>query len=248
MKTGLVSVTFRELSPIEIIKLAKEAKLDGIEWGADIHCPPDNPPNAKNVASLMREHGLSTISYGSYYRAGGESDSQHCFQDIVDTALLLETDNIRIWTGNISSKNADDDVWHRTVTDIRRVADMAAAKDITVSFEYHDGTLSDGLEPTLRLLRHVDRANVFTYWQALSGSVPEVNISDIKQLVHIKKLKNIHVFSMSGNERLPLRALADHWARYVAAAAPCNPALLLEFVKESAQFADDAKYLQTLIS
>ena len=244
MKKGLVSVTFRELSPAEIIALAKKSGLDGIEWGADIHCPPDNPDNAKAVAAQMRENGLVTISYGSYYRAGVEGN--YDFRDIVNTALLLETDNIRIWTGNISSKDADDKLWHSTVADIRRVADIAANRGITVSFEYHENTLSDGLEVTLRLIRDVDRPNVLTYWQPQSGSLPEDNIRDLKVLADMKLLKNLHVFSWNGKERLPLRAYADRWPLYVEAAKPCNPALLLEFVKEPEQFADDAEYLRTL--
>ena len=37
MKTGLVSVTFRECSVREIIKLAKENNLKSIEWGSTPH-------------------------------------------------------------------------------------------------------------------------------------------------------------------------------------------------------------------
>jgi hypothetical protein len=39
IRTGLVSVTFRQLSAEEIIKLVVCAGLEGIEWGGDIHVP-----------------------------------------------------------------------------------------------------------------------------------------------------------------------------------------------------------------
>ena len=37
--TGLVSVTFRKLSPEEIVELAVEAAVQAIEWGATSMCP-----------------------------------------------------------------------------------------------------------------------------------------------------------------------------------------------------------------
>jgi 3-dehydroshikimate dehydratase len=70
MFTGLVSVTFRELKPLDIVKLTKESGLDGIEWGGDIHCPPDNAQAASEISALMAQNGLSSISYGSYYQVG----------------------------------------------------------------------------------------------------------------------------------------------------------------------------------
>ena len=36
---GLVSVTFRKLSPEEIVQLVVSSGLKGIEWGGDIHLP-----------------------------------------------------------------------------------------------------------------------------------------------------------------------------------------------------------------
>ena len=39
IKSGLVSITFRELNPLEIIRLVSKAGLDGIEWGGDVHVP-----------------------------------------------------------------------------------------------------------------------------------------------------------------------------------------------------------------
>jgi 3-dehydroshikimate dehydratase len=47
---GLVSVTFRKLSPQEIIALTAEAQLQVIEWGGDIHVPHGDIQQAENVA------------------------------------------------------------------------------------------------------------------------------------------------------------------------------------------------------
>ena len=246
MLTGLVSVTFRELSPAEIIKLVKGAGLDCIEWGADIHCPPGDVENAKKVAAMMAENGLKTVSYGTYYHIYGKADNAD-FNTLMQTAEVLKTDNLRIWAGQISSQDADEAVWKAAVTDAQRCADIAAEKGKTVSFEYHCNTLTDTLATTVQLLEAVNRDNVFTYWQPQAFSKPEENVKDIQTLLKMQKLKNLHVFSWEDRDRLSLDAHADRWPLYVNAAAPCNPALLMEFVKETTQFAADAKYLKTLV-
>lgn len=40
MRTGLVSSTFRKLTPAEVVRRAAQAGLQGIEWGGDIQVPP----------------------------------------------------------------------------------------------------------------------------------------------------------------------------------------------------------------
>ena len=47
LKTGLTSVTFRRKTQEEIVALAAQAQLDGIEWGGDVHVPPGDLPAAK---------------------------------------------------------------------------------------------------------------------------------------------------------------------------------------------------------
>ena len=44
-KTGLVSISFRSLSVDEIIDLVKDAGLEAIEWGRDVHAPCDDVEN-----------------------------------------------------------------------------------------------------------------------------------------------------------------------------------------------------------
>ena len=67
MKQGLVSVSFRELSVKEIIKLAKENNLKYIEWGGGPHVPMGNVKLARKVRSLMHGSGIKCASYCSNY-------------------------------------------------------------------------------------------------------------------------------------------------------------------------------------
>ena len=38
---GLCSVSFRKHTPEEILRAMKDAGLSVIEWGSDVHCPPE---------------------------------------------------------------------------------------------------------------------------------------------------------------------------------------------------------------
>lgn len=70
LKTGLVSITFRNLKVEEIIDLVVKAGLDAIEWGGDIHVPHGDIKKACKVARLMKKADLEMAAYGSYYRVG----------------------------------------------------------------------------------------------------------------------------------------------------------------------------------
>jgi len=245
MQTGLVSVTFRGLKFREIIDLVKEAGLDGIEWGGDVHCIPGDAATAREIAAAMNDAELSTISYGSYYNLTGEAD----FQDVLDNAVILGTGNIRVWAGVKGSAETDDEERKKIVADAKRIADMAREHDIDISFEYHNHTLTDTLESTVKLLDEINKDNVYTYWQAPGLSDPDDNLNAIKTLIDMKKLKNIHVNESDGTDRVVLANVKEKWSRFIKAASPANPALLLEFVKGDTieQFREEAKTLLSLM-
>ncbi len=74
--TGLCSITFRSLSVDAIIELATKARLDGIEWGSDVHVPPgdlelagrnathSHPPpiNGKHLSNALAKPGATASS------------------------------------------------------------------------------------------------------------------------------------------------------------------------------------------
>src|SRR6187549_164575 len=94
---GLVSVTFRQLPPREIVDLARRAELGGIEWGGDVHVPAGDAGRAREVRAMTEDAGLSIVAYGSYYRAGEEDEA--AFAPVLDSACALGAPAIRIWAG-----------------------------------------------------------------------------------------------------------------------------------------------------
>ena len=95
VKTGLVSVTFRQKSVEEIAALTAEAGLSGVEWGGDVHVPPGDREAARRAAQLTRQAGLEVLSYGSYYRCQPGED----FTPVLESALALGAPLIRVWAG-----------------------------------------------------------------------------------------------------------------------------------------------------
>ena len=93
--SGLVSVSFRELSAIEIIRITKDTGLCAIEWGGDVHVPAGDLETAERVKTATYESCLSIPEYGSYYRIGR---SEAAMGDAVArSAQALGTKVIRLW-------------------------------------------------------------------------------------------------------------------------------------------------------
>ena len=96
---GLVSVTFRKLTPEEIIALSAKAGVQSIEWGGDIHVPAGDVARAKEVGQQTRDAGLMVAAYGSYYRLAGGGRFPAPFEQVLATAAALGAPTIRIWAG-----------------------------------------------------------------------------------------------------------------------------------------------------
>ena len=160
---GLTTVTFRNKSLSEIMKISKQNKIKYIELGGDVHCKPMNMEDINNAISLKKKYGINIISYGSYFRL--LENTVDDFKDILETASLVGAKIIRIWMGNKSSKNTSDDEFNKMVADTKQIAKMAQEKNIIIGFEFHHKTYNDSAESSLKFLKSVNMENVKTYWQ-----------------------------------------------------------------------------------
>ena len=103
MIPGLVSVTFRCLSPAEICALCERAGLKAVEWGGDVHVPPEGK-NAAEVRRMSADYGLDICSYGSYFRVGNAIDEfKKChkaasqFKRDLDYSVIWKSLTINTW-------------------------------------------------------------------------------------------------------------------------------------------------------
>ncbi len=245
---GLVSITFRQLSPERVVDLVSEAGLQAIEWGGDVHAPPDQPERAAAVRELTERAGLSVAAYGSYYRAGWSAPSE--FSDVLRTARILGSPTIRVWAGKKGSGQILPAEKRAVIDDLKRVAALAAEEDVVVACEYHQGTLTDSEESAAELMRETDDDGVRCYWQPLHGTPVQQRERGLRKI--LPQLRNIHVYNWhpETRERLPLAESRKPWLHWLGLVAEQGPggevACLLEFVRNDApeNFIADARTLR----
>ncbi|MGE4488006.1 MAG: sugar phosphate isomerase/epimerase family protein [Kiritimatiellales bacterium] len=253
IKTGLCSVTFRQLTAVQIISLVKEAGLDAIEWGGDVHVPPGNRLIADEVRRRTLDEGLAVSSYGSYYRILDEQGRVQDFEPVLESALALGTNTIRIWAGCAGSDVMGDSDRSRLVEEGGRIAAEAAGQGVRIAFEFHRNTLTDTNESAERLLKEIGHANLYMYWQPIWWG-PEVayRLQGLEMLR--KRILNLHVFYWlydavkEQREQRPLSDGRQDWSRYLAAELSSGDHFaLLEFVRnnEPSQFLRDAATLRS---
>jgi sugar phosphate isomerase/epimerase len=246
-RPGLVSVTFRQLTPEEVIAAAAAARLAAIEWGGDVHVPHGDLSAASRVAELTTAAGLKVAAYGSYYRLAHSDDAV----PVVRTAAALGAETVRVWAGRRPSAEADAAYWAAVVADAQRLASLAADAGMSISFEYHRNTLTDTRASTARLLDALPGPAIRTLWQPQPERDREENLADLRAV--LPRLTNLHVFAWTATgERRPLADGTADWQAYLAeaAAAPGERYALLEFVvgDDPARLAPDAATLAALIA
>ncbi len=219
LSSGLVSITFRKLSPAEIVELVAGAGLDCIEWGGDVHCPHGDVARAAEVRRLTGDAGLRVSAYGSYYRLGEENEFP--LEGVIASARELGAPTVRVWAGRRGSAKADAGYRARVVDESRRAAELADEADMTVSYEYHENTLTDTNESALALLREADHENIRTFWQPPNGKETDYRLAGLK---NVKPwMTSVHIFTWDAeNRRLPL-ADGESWWRQLLSEAAGSP-------------------------
>lgn len=245
---GLCSVTFRDKSVEEVIQLAKQAELEVIEWGSDKHVPETDIEHAEEVARLMREAGLSSNSYGTYYKLGAHDD----FHNYLEVANILGASTIRVWAGESGSKETSPEMRQSIIEDAKRLGALAGDAGCSISLEYHANTLTDTPESALQLMQDIDSTNVFLYWQPAENLSVRERIESLPALAPY--ITNVHVFHWENyHNRFPLADAAEDWQQFIDLIQKHSPHpqdFLLEFApgEDPVQgFLENAKTLKALV-
>jgi sugar phosphate isomerase/epimerase len=243
----MVSVTFRHLSAREILALAVQTGLAGIEWGGDVHVPAGDLAQAATVRQATVDAGLEVVSYGSYYRAA----TGQGFAGVLATAVALGAPSIRVWAGNVGSAGSDDAHRRAVIEDLQTICDAAGDEGTTVALEYHRGTLTDTAASAVALAEAVARSNLRLYWQP-DPTQPHAARMRALQAV-LPYLSHLHVFQWTqpGDDvrRHPLAEGRAEWLDYLRLAEGERYALL-EFVPhdDPATFRAEAETLNRWLS
>ena len=245
LTTGVVSVTFRPLLPDQILSLASQAGLDFVEWGSDVHVPVGDLAHASHVGEKTKDAGLRVASYGSYFKAGYSDPAS--FADVIATAKALGAPNIRIWAGQKGS--AEEENRAAVAASIRACAEACAEAGMTVSLEFHPGTLTDHYESACRLAEEVAHDHLRLYWQPNQFKDEAYNLAALRAV--LPYLSHVHVFAWDGAEKFPLARHERIWREYIEILkeSPRDHAMLMEFVCDGSQrqFLEDAQTLHRFL-
>lgn len=232
VRTGLVSVTFRQLGVDDVLGVMRRAGLGAVEWGGDVHVPAGDVAAARRTAAASAAQGVRVVAYGSYYRAGDHDPAD--FEDVLRTAVALGAPRIRVWAGSAGSADAPGERRDRVAADLRRIAALAAGDGVEIAVEHHPGTLTDTLESALALYAAVDHPGLRPYWQPRLGLAPDEALREVTAL--LPGLVTVHVFTWHADgARLPLAGGAPLWAPVLGTLAGRDDAeryALLEFVPD----------------
>ena len=228
IKSGLVSVTFRNKTPEEICELCSRTGLQSIAWGGDIHVPAGDIAQADHVRALSAGYRLEICAYGSYFRVG---DDVSGFEACLDTAAALGAPLIRVWCGRKGSRDADDAERAYLVKELRRICEMAGRKGILVGLEFHGGTLTDDPASLKRLMDETaDIPELRFYWQPRWDWDEHTRLGTLRQV--LPRLAYIHTFTWLHTpdiNRMPLDKGVGMWRKALRMAPEAYS--LIEFVE-----------------
>ena len=243
-KTGLVSVSFRQHSPKEILEAAKNAGLSCIEWGSDIHAPSREADKIKEIAAMQRDYGIACSSYGTYFRLGETPIEE--LGSYITAAKILGTDILRIWCGRKSGADMTGVEREELLSLCRKAASIAEESGVTLCLECHRKTFTENPDDAVWLMESVGSEHFCMYWQPFQWQSAEKNIENAKKLAPY--VRHIHIFHWKGEEKLPLSDAVGEWQRYLCELGAPHT-LLLEFMPNGSidELAKEADALKTII-
>ncbi|MBQ4556206.1 MAG: sugar phosphate isomerase/epimerase [Clostridia bacterium] len=221
---GLVSVSFRKHTPKEILAAMRSAELEFVEWGSDVHVPPDK---AGEIAALQDAYGISCCSYGTYFKLGVTPLCE--LQAYIGAAKILGTRIIRLWCGNKNSEEYTEDEKAELFATCKAAAGIAENNGAVLCMECHGGTYTNTKESAYELILAVDSKAFRMYWQPNQHRTVAENLEYAKLLSPYTE--HLHVFNWSGNKRYSLWEAKDVWREYLGC-YDTHKTLLLEFMPD----------------
>lgn len=245
---GMVSATFREKTPEDILRLCQQAELKAVEWSENAHVFPGDVKGAKNLFEKTRAAGLEVAAYGSYYRLGEQEDPEYSFRSSAESAAALNAPVIRIWAGSRPSADVGKEEFYRLSKEAALLAEIGSTYHLKVGFEWHKNTLTDTNQSAIRLLEASAHENLYCLWQPTVALSMEERLEGLDLLGD--RLLNLHVYYWKKGEKRPLSEGRAKWKQYLEHVDKrVSRYGLLEFVMNGTeeQFLEDAKAFHEIL-
>ena len=222
---GLVSVSFRQHTPREILNSMTMAGLSFIEWGSDVHAPYNDIEKLNEIAELQKEFGVFCSSYGTYFRIGETPIEE--LQGYIQAAKTIGTDTLRLWCGTKSGKAMNEDEKKELFSLCLKVAKIAEECGVKLCMECHKNTFTENPADAVALMKSINSQGFRMYWQPFEWQSSEDNKENAKMISPFAE--HLHVFNWKGREKLPLSEASDVWREYLSYFSTPRT-LLLEFM------------------
>lgn len=241
---GLVSVSFRQSSPKEILQAVRAAGLSCIEWGSDVHAPCHDTERLHEIASLQKEYGVLCSSYGTYFRLGKTPISE--LEDYIRAAKTLGTDTLRLWCGEKTGTDMTESEQRELLAVCRSAARLAQEYGVTLCMECHRKTFTENPDDAVWLMQSVASLRFRMYWQPFQWQSTDENLENAKRIAPFAE--HIHVFNWKKDKKLPLAEGITEWRKYLSV-LPAPRTLLLEFMPcgTVAELSAEADALRSII-
>ena len=211
LKTGVVSVSFRQLSVDEVIKYAKDAGLSAIEWGSDVHAPYTDKEKLEYIAAAQKESGIVCSSYGTYFKLG-EHDVNELY-GYVEAAKILGTNILRLWCGNKNYSDLTPEEREFMISECKKAAKIAEECGAIFCMECHNRSFTNTLAGALDLMNTINSPAFRMYWQPSTTAPVEDNIEYAKAIAPYTY--NIHVFYYVEGKKNWLKNGIETWEKYL---------------------------------
>lgn len=170
MRISLASKVMQDRSPEDVLRTAAQIGYGGIEW----FCLPQHLPStttaneARDLARLTADLGLSTVCLSTYVGGFAESDDAACEEQLVildrylDLAAILDCPILRVWPdmmGKVLREPVDNATLTRTAHWMGRAAARAAETGRTIGIEMHL-TIGADVDLLLRLFDEAGQPNI----------------------------------------------------------------------------------------
>ena len=226
-KLGLVSISFRDKTPQEILSAMQNAKLSFIEWGSDVHAPKDDTEKLKSIVDLQNKYGIKCSSYGTYFRLGETPIEE--LEGYMGAAKILGTDILRLWCGNKDSQEYSKEEKEKLFAECKKAAEIAEKQNVILCMECHNWTYTNTKESALELIQTVNSPAFNMFWQPNQFREFNENMEYAEKISSYTK--HIHVFKWRGQKKFSLHEGIEEWKAFLTHFNG-NHALLLEFMPD----------------
>lgn len=225
--SGLVSISFRNHSPEEILSYAATSGLAFIEWGSDLHAPYHDIGKLQQIRHLQELYQVSCCSYGTYFRLGHTAIEE--LPLYIKAAKILGTNVLRLWAGRKKAADCTDEERDFLFAQCRLAAEIAEEHGVILCLECHRRSYTETKEGALEIMQAVNSPYFKMYWQPN----PDLTCSENSEYISLLNpyISHIHVFHWTPEERLSLSEGFDDWKIYLSSLSG-DHALLLEFMPD----------------